>query len=156
MGATAQAGAKRARAMACFIPALIVTLHQAVRLCKRRAAYWHLTTAIEFRYAQKRLDLRPTAMPKPTQQSEGPPGPQRCAPPSPAGAQPDGPFLFMRHPNCTIVTAEILVFPMMFGSYAYGIAFVLTDADILPFVSRPKTKGWQARAAPSTELSCKA
>ena len=73
-----------------------------------------------------------------------------------AGAQPDGPFLFMCHPNYTIVTAEILVFTMMFGSCAYGIAFVLTDADILPFVSRPKTKRWQARAAPSTELSCKA
>jgi hypothetical protein len=54
------------------------------------------------------------------------------------------------------VTTEILVFLMMFGFHAYGIAFVLTDADIIPFVSRPKSKRWQARAAPSTELSRKA
>ena len=40
----------------------------------------------------------------------------------------DGPYRFMRHPNYAIVAAEIFVLPMVFGLYAYAVAFTLLNA----------------------------
>jgi methyltransferase len=62
----------------------------------------------------------------------------------------------MRHPNYAIVTAEILVLPMVFGLYAYGIAFTLANAAILAIRIRAENRALQNAAAPSTELSRKA
>ena len=68
----------------------------------------------------------------------------------------DGPYRFMRHPNYAIVTAEILVLPMVFGLYAYGIAFALANAGILAIRIRAENQALQRAAAPSTELTEKA
>jgi methyltransferase len=68
----------------------------------------------------------------------------------------DGPYRFMRHPNYAIVTAEILVLPMVFGLYAYAIAFTLANAGILAIRIRAENQALQGAAAPSTELSRKA
>lgn len=42
-----------------------------------------------------------------------------------------GPYRFIRHPNYAIVAAEIFVLPMVFGLYAYAIAFSLLNAVVL-------------------------
>jgi methyltransferase len=68
----------------------------------------------------------------------------------------DGPYRFMRHPNYAIVTAEILVLPMVFGLYAYGIAFTLANAGILAIRIRTENRALQSASAPSTELIQKA
>ena len=68
----------------------------------------------------------------------------------------DGPYRFMRHPNYAIVTAEILVLPMVFGLYAYGFAFALANAGVLAIRIRAENQALQSAAAPSTELSRKA
>jgi len=62
----------------------------------------------------------------------------------------------MRHPNYAIVTAEILVLPMVFGLYAYGIAFTLANAGILAIRIRTENRALQSASAPSTELIQKA
>lgn len=67
-----------------------------------------------------------------------------------------GPYRFMRHPNYAIVTAEIVVLPMVFGLYAYGIAFALANAGILAIRIRAENQALQSAAAPSTELIRKA
>ena len=68
----------------------------------------------------------------------------------------DGPYRFMRHPNYAIVTAEILVLPMVFGLYAYGIAFTLANVGILAIRIRAENQALQRAAALSIELSRKA
>lgn len=68
----------------------------------------------------------------------------------------DGPYRFMRHPNYAIVTAEIMVLPMVFGLYAYGIAFTLANAGILAIRIRAETRALQSATAPWTKLSRKA
>lgn len=60
----------------------------------------------------------------------------------------DGPYRFMRHPNYAIVTAEILVLPMMFGLYAYGVAFALANAGILAIRIRAENHALQSSAGP--------
>jgi methyltransferase len=67
----------------------------------------------------------------------------------------DGPYRFMRHPNYAIVAAEILVLPLVFGLYAYGVAFTLVNAGILAIRIRAETIALQSAASPSTELSRK-
>lgn len=68
----------------------------------------------------------------------------------------DGPYRFMRHPNYAIVTAEILVLPMVFGLYAYGVAFTLANAGILAIRIRAENQALLSAAAPSAELIRKA
>jgi methyltransferase len=68
----------------------------------------------------------------------------------------DGPYRFMRHPNYAIVTAEILVLPMVFGFYAYGLAFTLANAGILAIRIWAEKQALESAAGPSTELSRKA
>jgi methyltransferase len=58
----------------------------------------------------------------------------------------DGPYRFMRHPNYAIVTAEILVLPMMFGLYAYGAAFALANAGILAIRIRAENHALRSSA----------
>ena len=64
----------------------------------------------------------------------------------------DGPYRLIRHPNYAIVTAEILVLPMMFGLYAYGIAFSLANAAILAIRIRAENQALQSAISPSSEL----
>jgi methyltransferase len=68
----------------------------------------------------------------------------------------DGPYRFMRHPNYAIVSAEILVLPLVFGLYAYGMAFTLANAGILAIRIRAESHALQRGAAPSTEPTRKA
>jgi methyltransferase len=42
-----------------------------------------------------------------------------------------GPYRFMRHPNYAVVTAEILVLPLVFGLHAYALLFLLLNAAML-------------------------
>jgi methyltransferase len=63
-----------------------------------------------------------------------------------------GPYRFMRHPNYAIVTAEILVLPIVFGLYAYAIAFTLANACILVIRIRAENQALRSAAAPPTEL----
>ena len=63
----------------------------------------------------------------------------------------DGPYRLVRHPNYAIVTAEILVLPLVFGLYAYGIAFSLANAAILAIRIRAENQALQSTAALSTE-----
>lgn len=55
----------------------------------------------------------------------------------------DGPYRFFRHPNYAIVAAEILVLPMVFRLYAYGIAFSLVNAAILGIRIRAENQALQ-------------
>jgi methyltransferase len=64
----------------------------------------------------------------------------------------DGPYRFMRHPNYAIVTAEIMVLPMVFGLYAYGIAFTLANAGILAIRIRAETRALQGASAQPPNL----
>jgi len=68
----------------------------------------------------------------------------------------DGPYRFVRHPNYAIVTAEILVLPMVFGLYAYGIAFTLANAGVLAVRIRAENQALQGAAAQSIEPGGKA
>lgn len=61
----------------------------------------------------------------------------------------------MRHPNNAIVTAEILVLPMVFGLYVYGIAFTLANAGILTIRIWAENQALESAAGLSTELSRK-
>ena len=63
-----------------------------------------------------------------------------------------GPYRLIRHPNYAIVTAEILVLPMMFGLCAYGIAFSLANAAILAIRIRAENRALQSAISPSSEL----
>jgi methyltransferase len=67
-----------------------------------------------------------------------------------------GPYRFMRHPNYAIVAAEILVLPLVFGLYAYGIAFTLLNAGILAIRIQAENQALRRAAAPSPELGQKA
>jgi isoprenylcysteine carboxyl methyltransferase (ICMT) family protein YpbQ len=58
--------------------------------------------------------------------------------------------------NYAIATAEILVPPMAFGVYAYGVAFTLANAGILAIRIQAEKQALQSAAGPSTELSRKA
>jgi methyltransferase len=42
-----------------------------------------------------------------------------------------GPYRFLRHPNYTIVAAEILVLPLAFGLAAFAILFSILNAVVL-------------------------
>ena len=42
-----------------------------------------------------------------------------------------GPFRFVSHPNYLVVTAEILVLPLVFGLWEYGLVFSLLNAAML-------------------------
>jgi methyltransferase len=64
----------------------------------------------------------------------------------------DGPYRFFRHPNYAIVAAEILVLPMVFGLYAYGIVFSLANATILGIRVRAENQALQDATLPSTKL----
>lgn len=62
----------------------------------------------------------------------------------------DGPYRLVRHPNYAIVTAEILVLPMVFGLFAYGIAFFLANAAVLAVRIRAENLALQSATALST------
>jgi hypothetical protein len=64
----------------------------------------------------------------------------------------DAPDPFMRQ----LRNRDRLVLPMVFGLYAYGIAFALANAGILAIRIRAENQALQSAAAPSTELSRKA
>ena len=59
-----------------------------------------------------------------------------------------GPYRFIRHPNYAIVVAEIFVLPMVFGLYAYAIAFSLLNAVVLGIRIRAENQALQI--APSS------
>jgi methyltransferase len=42
-----------------------------------------------------------------------------------------GPYRLLRHPNYAVVTAEILVLPLVFGLLAYALAFSVLNALVL-------------------------
>ena len=42
-----------------------------------------------------------------------------------------GPFNYIRHPNYTVVTLEIITIPLMFGAYFTAIVFTLLNLAIL-------------------------
>jgi methyltransferase len=42
-----------------------------------------------------------------------------------------GPYRFIPHPNYTVVAAEILVLPLVFGLWAYALVFTALNAAIL-------------------------
>jgi methyltransferase len=58
-----------------------------------------------------------------------------------------GPYRFIRHPNYAIVAAEIFVLPMVFGLYAYAVAFSLLNAVILGIRIRAEERALQLAAA---------
>jgi methyltransferase len=60
-----------------------------------------------------------------------------------------GPYRFIRHPNYAIVAAEIFVLPMVFGLYAYAIAFTALNAVLLGIRIRAENRALQI-AAPSS------
>ena len=62
-----------------------------------------------------------------------------------------GPYRLVRHPNYAIVTAEILVLPMVFGLFAYGLAFSLANAAVLAIRIRAENQALQDATVPSTE-----
>ena len=65
-----------------------------------------------------------------------------------------GPYRFIRHPNYAIVVAEIFVLPMVFGLYAYAIAFSLLNAVVLGIRIRAENQALQiAPASRPYELS---
>jgi methyltransferase len=59
----------------------------------------------------------------------------------------DGPYRFMRHPNYAIVTAEIFVLPMVFGLYAYAVAFALLNAAAIAVRVRAENQALQSAAS---------
>ena len=61
----------------------------------------------------------------------------------------DGPYRFMRHPNYAIVAAEIFVLPMMFGLYAYAVAFTVLNGVLLAVRIRAENQALQSAAAAS-------
>jgi methyltransferase len=61
-----------------------------------------------------------------------------------------GPYRFIRHPNYAIVVAEIFVLPMVFGLYAYAIAFSLLNAVVLGIRIRAENQALQI--APSSPV----
>jgi methyltransferase len=58
-----------------------------------------------------------------------------------------GPYRFIRHPNYAIVAAEIFVLPIVFGLYAYAVAFSLLNALILGIRIRAEERALQLAAA---------
>ena len=58
-----------------------------------------------------------------------------------------GPYRFVRHPNYAIVVAEIFVLPMVFGLYAYAIAFSLLNAVVLGIRIRAENQALQIAPA---------
>ena len=42
-----------------------------------------------------------------------------------------GPFRFLRHPNYTVVTAEIVVLPLVFGLWWIAVLFTLLNSAML-------------------------
>jgi methyltransferase len=58
-----------------------------------------------------------------------------------------GPYRFIRHPNYAIVVAEIFVLPMVFGLYAYAIAFSLLNAVVLGIRIRAENQALQIAPA---------
>jgi len=42
-----------------------------------------------------------------------------------------GPFRFLRHPNYTVVTAEVMVLPLVFGLWKIALLFTLLNAAML-------------------------
>jgi methyltransferase len=59
----------------------------------------------------------------------------------------NGPYRFIRHPNYAIVAAEIFVLPMVFGLYAYAIAFSLLNAAVLGIRIRAEERALQIAAS---------
>jgi methyltransferase len=59
----------------------------------------------------------------------------------------NGPYRFIRHPNYAIVAAEIFVLPMVFGLYAYAIAFTLLNAAVLGIRIRAEDRALQIAAS---------
>jgi methyltransferase len=42
-----------------------------------------------------------------------------------------GPYRFLTHPNYAVIVGEIFVLPMVFGLFAYAVAFSLLNAAVL-------------------------
>ena len=61
----------------------------------------------------------------------------------------NGPYRFIRHPNYAIVAAEIFVLPMVFGLYAYAIAFTLLNATLLGVRIRAENRALRIAASSS-------
>jgi len=61
----------------------------------------------------------------------------------------NGPYRFIRHPNYAIVAAEIFVLPMVFGLYAYAIAFTLLNAALLGVRIRAENRALRIAASSS-------
>lgn len=59
----------------------------------------------------------------------------------------NGPYRFMRHPNYAIVAGEIFVLPMVFGFYAYAIAFTLLNGVVLAIRIRAENEALQSAAS---------
>jgi methyltransferase len=59
----------------------------------------------------------------------------------------DGPYRFMRHPNYAIVIAEIFVLPMVFGLYAYAVAFALLNAAAIAVRVQAENQALQIAAS---------
>ena len=60
-----------------------------------------------------------------------------------------GPYRFTRHPNYAVVAAEIFVLPMVFGLFAYAVAFTLLNALVLGIRIRAENRALQTMASSS-------
>jgi methyltransferase len=60
-----------------------------------------------------------------------------------------GPYRFIRHPNYAIVVAEIFALPMVFGLYAYAVAFSILNASVLGIRIRAENRALQIEASSS-------
>jgi methyltransferase len=61
----------------------------------------------------------------------------------------NGPYRFIRHPNYAIVVAEIFALPMVFGLYAYAVAFTVLNAVLLGIRIRAENRALQMAASSS-------
>lgn len=56
----------------------------------------------------------------------------------------EGPFRFISHPNYCVVAAELLVLPLAFGLFWYGILFFILNAIVLSIRIRAENEALQS------------
>jgi methyltransferase len=56
-----------------------------------------------------------------------------------------GPYRFLRHPNYTVVAAEIFVLPLVFGQWRVALVFSLLNAGVLAWRIRAEEKALAER-----------
>ena len=59
-----------------------------------------------------------------------------------------GPYRFAPHPNYLVVAGEIAVLPLVFGLWAYALAFSALNAAVLAIRIRAESAAWREPAGP--------